>query len=304
MAHRPARRVVPPLNGAPLREPFGGNPPVKDLPAGMEPLGIAEPQQHQDANGNVMISNGVYGYDNPTAAIVTFFANYGFTEPLLAFLCFQLIIDHMDTRSPSWEFIRNYPRANLTSKCNNFTINLISSLMITLGNGGFGMMIEAWSASPAMMQQSRSRDFREGALFLQLVMEYWPVVHLENRFCFTYTEQEVHHQNAERWIQNMKKPGKNHGVFSQTGVQRTAARDDFGYFAPQHVQGLYHPHAIILFMINRRTHYNRMRADFAVAGLITAVERNTYASIDPLYAVAANDDAVVVIPAGQVNRLP
>ena len=172
--------------------------------------------------------------------------------------------------------------------------------MITLGNGGFGLMIPLPTGSPMLMEQRRPRDFREGALFLQLVRQYWPVVRNEDYIVFAITEQSVHDRCAENFIQNMRRPGRNFGVFSENGVDQAVNRRHGNGGAL--VRGHYLPHAIILHMINRRTHHNVMRQDGFNSRLLTGEERNTYAEVPALYDVAANDDPVF-IPFGQQSRL-
>ena len=302
MAQRPARSVVPRVPPPPPAvDPWKGNAPLKPLPVGMMPLGIDQLQGLRDENGNDIIDNGTYGYDEPTDAMIDHFTDAGFAEPHLAFICAQVMSDHVATRSPSHLFIRKFRSSNITLKCNTFTLNLLSFLMITLCNGGFGQTIPVSSGSMAMMKASRPRDAREGMLFFNWVEARWPVLYLEGYNVLTLTEEAVEGRCAEGFLQSIKKPGVDFGVHSEEGVGEhvTAIHGN-----PNNLtRGLFLPHAIILHMISRRTHYNTMRQDGWAKKNITQEQWEIYSEIPALYSTGANDSPFF-IPAGRTNRLP
>lgn len=291
MAHRPAPRHIPTAM-TPIPVGLDGNPPALPLPAGMEPLRIDQPPMPNERE-HTGFGNNVYSYAEPTRQQLNYFERLGFINANLAFLCFQIMIDHMAYRSPSEEFISYYPDSQITLACTEFTLNLIAFLMIKLcnggRNGGFGGSINKRFGSFSMMEARRPIESIEGGRFLKLVMSYWPTVKNEGYHVFAITEKKVHSKNAETWVQSMRKKGRWYGGFSSEGLAKQVARQ---VFKPEHVKGIFFPHLIILHMLTPRTHYNEIDQDAPSMKMLLPEQKTAYAAVAPLYGVAANDDPV------------
>ena len=113
---------------------------------------------------------------------------------------------------------------------------------------------------------------------------FWNVIRHENDWCCSLTEQSLFAKDAEHWIQNQLRKAAHHGVYSEEGIGRLTGNEL--------VRGLYLPNAMILHMLTRRVHFNRVAQDAPATELLTPPQMQLYRAVVPFYDVAANDDPV------------
>lgn len=291
--------VIPPIQPPP---PMGlaGNPPALALPAGMTSLGLddlkpvgSNPTAAQPNGRQVVLGNNTYDYHTPTPAMIQFFVVYGFVNPMMAFLCFQLVIELMSDRSCSQALIDRHAARNLDFSAREFTNNFIHLLCVSISQATHGALFteipKRCSTMVAMTAQYPGRA-REGRLFLRLVKTYWPGVCHEGVHQFALTDQNVLSTDPYHFLGNQKTKLKNKSVFTNMGVYRGEER---GGINGGLVHGVYLPNAVLLWMVSKRTHFNEILQRTPNFRLIDRAVIQAFAGVLPLYDTTQNDDPFI-----------